>query len=85
MALIAGQGLKKGDAYFKVREIIHMEFQNFVIFSFQVTIRTSVMISSLIYTRTFIFFPFFYCILIPYVFYSSYGLIVIRFLISAAL
>ena len=30
--------LKEGGAYFKVRGIILMKFQNFIIFSFQITI-----------------------------------------------
>ena len=37
-ALIRGQLLKEGSAYFKVREIIQMKRQNFVISTFQVTI-----------------------------------------------
>ena len=37
-ALIGGRRLKEGGAYFKVRGVIHMKFQNIVIFSFQITI-----------------------------------------------
>ena len=31
-AIIGGQSLKEGGSYFKKRGIIHMKFQNFVIF-----------------------------------------------------
>ena len=34
--LSGGQRLKEGDVYFKIKEIILMKFQNFVIFTFQV-------------------------------------------------
>ena len=33
--LIRGQHLKEGSAYFKVREIHHIKFQNFVFIFFQ--------------------------------------------------
>ena len=36
-ALARGLRLKEGGAYFKVKGIITMKFQNFVIFSFQIT------------------------------------------------
>ena len=32
------QRVKKGDSYFKVREIIYINFQNIVVFSFEITI-----------------------------------------------
>lgn len=37
-ALIGGRRLQEGGAYFKVREIIHIKFQNLVILSFKTTI-----------------------------------------------
>ena len=38
MALIGGWCLKEGGAYFKERGTLHIKFQNFVVFSFQITI-----------------------------------------------
>ena len=37
-AFIGGRRLKEGDVYFKVRRVIHLKIQNFVIASFQITI-----------------------------------------------
>ena len=64
--------LKEGGAYFKVRQIVHMKFQIFVIFSFQIT--TTVMIYSPIYSRTDrYFFCFIVCLFVHYTFRFSCG------------
>ena len=75
VTLIGEQLLKEGGAYFKVRQIIHVKFQNFIIFSFQVTV------PELLY-----FFHFFIAfILAPYAFLSSYSYQEVRFITSAIL
>ena len=38
VAVIEEQRLKEGGAYFKLRGIIHIRFQNFAIFSFHIAI-----------------------------------------------
>ena len=48
VVLIGGWLLKKRDIYFKVREIIHTEFQNFIMFSFQETINNCCYLTVLI-------------------------------------
>lgn len=38
VTLIGALLLKEGDAYFKLRGIIHLKFQNFIVFSFKITL-----------------------------------------------
>ena len=62
-ALIRGMHLKEVGAHFKVREIIHMKFQNFVILSFQVTINNCHYdIYPYVFHNYYIFPLFFHCI-----------------------
>ena len=64
MVLTGGWHLNEGDAYFKVKEIIHMKFQNFVIFSFQITINNCIMMDSLRYSELLVDFIFLTCFII---------------------
>ena len=68
MVLIAGQCLKEGDPYFKVREIIPMKFQSSIMFYSQITLNNYHYDIDLIYSRTTSYFQFFIgYILVPHV------------------
>ena len=71
LALLKESCLKEGSPYLKVREIIHMKFQNFVKFSFQITI------NNYHYDKCFRTTRYFYCyivfILVAYEFQFNYG------------
>ena len=59
-APIGGRHLREGDAYLKVRVVIQVKFQNFVIASLQLTIGTTIMIYSHIFQIIHLF-SWFYC------------------------
>ena len=58
-ALIAGCHLKEGGTYFKVKGIVHIKFDNFVIFCYFLSQKLIIILYSLIYSRTISYFPYF--------------------------
>ena len=82
VALIGGRLLKQGGVCIRVKRVIGVKFQNFVLIFFQITLN-NYYYDILPFSRaTSRFHCFIVCILFPYAFQFSYGYVIVKFLLS---